>query len=372
MLRWEEVKFVFNESALNVGDILLMNSYHERQRAKVQGRFDHVAMYLGDAYVIEADGLGVTMSHLYSYGFKAEDDACVMRLKQPDAKIIKKAVRYAKTRMGMEYGVKEAFKVRLERHSKKQDHSNRTFCSRLIGQAYNDAGIKLVDNPDYCAPDDFLSSPQLVTVPDPLIPKPDELRKTFEKTQNDRENSEYLTMLPEAFESFSKLYGEDIQTMSQLLITCMRHSDKDNEAVSLLSRIKMFSPEEDTIKMWPWFNKDEDFFAHYPKTEDELFFIMNQFMHFDKTYLPTCQKNLVTTSALRVYIPQSKIIAAINDGFGAVYREEVRIRKRLADLYVEVYIRDEKGFHDFADRYGFYHDFEFEDVINVDLSQLLF
>lgn len=371
MLKWEEVKFVFNESVLNVGDILLMNSYHEGQRKKVQGRFDHVAMYLGDAYLIEADGLGVTMSHLYSYGFKAEEDACVMRLKEPDDEIIKKAVRYAKTRMGMEFGVKEAFKVRLEKHSQNQEHSNRTFCSRLIGQAYNDAGIKLVENPDYCAPDDFLTSFYLETVQNPLIAKPEELRKTFEKTQNERENSEYLTALPEAFESFSKLYGEDIQTMSQLLIAGMHHPDKDDEAVKLLNSIKMFSPEEDTVKMWPWFNKDEDFFAHYPETEDELFFIVNQFMHFDKTYLPACQQNLVTTSALRVYIPHSKMIAAINDGFGAVYREEVRIRMRLADLYAEVFARDEKGFNDFADEYGIYHDFEFENIINVDLSQLL-
>lgn len=32
MLKEDDIKYVFNEPELQIGDILLMNTYHERQR----------------------------------------------------------------------------------------------------------------------------------------------------------------------------------------------------------------------------------------------------------------------------------------------------------------------------------------------------
>ena len=372
MLNWEDVNFIFNEPTLLIGDILLMNTYHERERQLIGGKYDHVAMYVGDAYIIEADGLGVTMSHIYSYGFKENDHAIILRLKDRDDKRIQKVVQYARSKMGMDYGVREAFRVRDYKNSEKHDESNRTFCSRLIGQAYNYAGYKLVDNPDYCAPDDFLDSELLKKIPKPLLPKIDEVRRTFEKTQNDRENSEYLTKLPETFLSFSKLYGDDIQTIDQLIRSAINHPEKDDDAVEILHMSDIFNPQKDTKKLWPWFDKDGDFFARYPSTSDQLFFLSNQFLHFDKTYLPASKQNLIATSTVRIWFPQSKMIAAINDGFGAVLREQIRIRKRLEELYVDVFTRDRTGFEKFVEKYGFYSDFVYNDILNVDLRDVFF
>ena len=44
--------------------------------------------------------------------------------------------------------------------------TRKQFCSRLVAQAYASAGIKLVDDPNYCAPADLAKSLLLVMVPD--------------------------------------------------------------------------------------------------------------------------------------------------------------------------------------------------------------
>ena len=73
MLKESQIKYVFNEPALQIGDILLMNTYHEGQRAKMKGCvYDHAAIYAGDAFLLEADGCGVMQNHIYSYGFKRQ------------------------------------------------------------------------------------------------------------------------------------------------------------------------------------------------------------------------------------------------------------------------------------------------------------
>ena len=59
----EEIKFVFNEPVMQPGDILLMNTYESQRRLMPGCQYDHVAIYLGDAFLMEADGTGVVMNH---------------------------------------------------------------------------------------------------------------------------------------------------------------------------------------------------------------------------------------------------------------------------------------------------------------------
>ena len=75
----EEIKFIFNPYKLLPGDILLMNTYEERLRKKMGCRYEHAAIYIGDAYMMEANGAHVVMTHIYSYAFREEDHACVLR-----------------------------------------------------------------------------------------------------------------------------------------------------------------------------------------------------------------------------------------------------------------------------------------------------
>lgn len=367
----EEIKYVFNESLMQPGDILLMNTYESQRRLMPGCQFDHAAIYLGDASLMEADGTGVVMNHVYSYAFREVDHGCVLRLKNVSPKIVADILFWIRSRMAMEFGTQEARKVNKLKNTDEKEHSNRSFCSRLVAQAYHQGGIDLVNNPDYCSPDDFLSSVYLERV-DPSLQKfTDEMTNTVMNGQKDRNNSDWNTCLAEMFQDFSQFYGDDIQTMDQFLLCAVKHIDKDAEAVEILKKQKwMTPPAEQTNMIWPWFNVDKAFFAHFVSTENVLFFLCNQFLYYDKTYLPIFRENAMNLEILAKLRKDSQVVMAIAQHFKEVLDEAIRVRKRLENLYVDTLEKDEEGFNAFCEKYGYYHDYEYSDGV-VDISRTL-
>lgn len=257
----EEIKFVFNEPVMKPGDILLMNTYESQRRLMPGCQYDHVAIYLGDAFLMEADGTGVVMNHIYSYAFREEIHGCILRLKKSSPRIIEDSLFWIRSRMAMEFGTQQARMVNALKNTDKKDQSNRTFCSRLVAQAYHQGGVDVVKNPDYCSPDDFLSSDCLERIEPSLQSFTEEMSLTVMNSQNERNNSEWNTCLAEMFQEFSIFYGDDIQTMDQFLVSAVHHTDKDNAAIDLLKKQKwMTAPNEQTKAIWPWFNNNEEFF----------------------------------------------------------------------------------------------------------------
>ena len=232
----EEIKFVFNEPVMQPGDILLMNTYESQRRLMPGCQYDHVAIYLGDAFLMEADGTGVVMNHIYSYAFREEMHGCILRLKKSSPRIIDDSLFWIRSRMAMEFGTQQARMVNALKNSDKKDQSNRTFCSRLVAQAYHQGGIDIVANPDYCSPDDFLLADCLEKIEPSLQPFIEEMTMTVMNGQYERNNSEWNICLAEMFQEFSKFYGDDIQTMDQFLVSAVHHTDKDTAAIELLNK----------------------------------------------------------------------------------------------------------------------------------------
>lgn len=368
----EEIKYVFNGAVLQPGDILLMNTYHEVQR-KVMERYsgsciyDHAALYIGDAFLMEANGLGVVMNHIYSYGFKAENDACIMRLKNQSPVTISNVIYNAKAFMGMEFDGNEAHAVPANKNTDKEDTSNRTFCSRLVSQCFSDEGINLFKNPNYCSPDDFLTCELLEKIEPSLMPFTSEMEVTVENAQKQRVDFKSATYWAIPFQQLSSLYGEDIQTMAQLIAAASRHIENDESALSIIADNHLFEPVEDRKANWPWLDNDDDFFNHYPTTEKQMFFLSCQFLHFDLTYLPSLKQNFASISVAESMCPQSKVIERIAQGFKDILDETIQTRKRLAELYWSVAKRDKEGFKNFIAEYGLYKEFEYvETPISID------
>ena len=371
MLNPDDIHFVFDTSKLQVGDILLMNTYHERQRRVMAGcRFDHAAIYAGDAFIVEADGLGVVESHIFSYGFKEIEHACVLRLKDVGIRKREEIVANARGEMGKAYGIREAYAVlEYSDNPEQKAQSNTTFCSRLVAMAYFSQGFRIAANPNYCAPDDFLKSELLQIVDYAVIPATQDVITTVMRQQSHRENPD--TSLQEAFERYSVLYGTSIQSMGELMLAAVSHPELDEEAVRILNEeLRLFRAEEQTINCWPWFNDDDQFKEHYENIESRLFFLHNQFLHYDKTYLPQIAKGGITISALCLYYPQSRMLKSLKDGMNAVYEEAVRVRKRLADLYVDTFYENHDEFMAFVQNYGYYEDFEYREVV-TDISYII-
>lgn len=367
----EDIKFVFNESLMQLGDILLVNTY-DSQRNRMPGcKYDHAAIYLGDAFLIEADGYGVVMNHIYSYAFKEAEHGCVLRPKVFNHRMSEEVVYWARGRMAMEFGALQARKVINFRDTEERDKSNRTFCSRLVAQAYHQAGIDIVRNPDFCSPDDIFGSDVLKVVEPSLLLFTDEMTMTVMNGQKDRNKSEWSTVLPDMFIALGHLYDEDIQTMDQLFVAAVKNTDMDDKVLEVLSKQKwMTHPEKQTEMQWPWFNDDEKFFAHFSTTKDVMFFLNNQFLHYDKTYLPIFRENAMNTYLGSKLRKDSKVIKALADQFKAVLDEGIRVRKRLADLYLDTFTRDTKGFLAFCEKYGHNSKFEYQEGI-IDLSRTI-
>ena len=365
ILPLKEIKYVFNIEVLQPGDILLMNTYHESQRklmALATGKciYDHAALYLGDAFLMEANGFGVVMNHIFSYGFKEVNDACVMRLKKYSPVVIENVIYNAKSFMGMEFDSLEARIVPKVKDTNKEDTSNRSFCSRLVSQCYSKEGIKLFANPDYCSPDDFLGSDQLQQIDSPLMEFTSEMEATVKKAQTQRSDFDSATYWAIPFQQFSQLYGEDIQTMGQLIAAASKHIDKDDEALAIIANNGLFEPVKDRNKYQPWLDNDEDFFNHFNSTEEQLFFLCNQLLHHDLTYIPSYKQNFASCCIAEYLCPQSRVIERIQKGATDILDDAIYVRKRLAYLYAAVSKHDEKGFKDFVEKYGFYKDYVYK------------
>lgn len=72
-------------------------------RARMKCKYEHAAIYIGDAFLMEANGTHVVMSHIYSYAFREYEHTCVLRLKKSSPFILKEVARNARKQMGREY-----------------------------------------------------------------------------------------------------------------------------------------------------------------------------------------------------------------------------------------------------------------------------
>ncbi len=144
ILKEHEIKYIFNPSVLP-GDILLMNTYEERLRKMMKCKYEHAAIYLGDAYIMETNGLYIKMTHLYSYAFKELEHSIVLRLKDLSQIKMDRITRAPHYQMGKQYVHTSMFRhVRELKNTKEQDISKRSFCSRLVVQSYTLEGVNFL------------------------------------------------------------------------------------------------------------------------------------------------------------------------------------------------------------------------------------
>lgn len=369
MLQESEIKYVFNEPVLQVGDILLMNTYHEGQRAKMKDCvYDHAAIYAGDAFLLEADGCGIMQNHIYSYGFKEAGHACVLRLKNQSPKALQNLILEARAQLGNEFSALEAQRTLLYKNTDKVAQSKNTFCSRYVAMLYHGQGYNIARNPFYCAPDDFLSSDLLTVVEDGMQSATEEMMTTIMQKQEEREDPNIV--LQQMLMKFKNLYGVAIPSVDELNRQALLHPERDDEAIEIMDKdVKFFNFKENIQSDFPWLDDDDAFFGHFSSVENLLFFINNQFLHFDKTYLPLFARNAMVLKIISLYVPRSRFIAYMHQGADSVYQEALRVRERLADLYGETCYRNYDEFDAFVKKFGFYQGYDSYMPV-VDLSFL--
>ncbi|MFZ2285993.1 MAG: YiiX/YebB-like N1pC/P60 family cysteine hydrolase [Bacteroidales bacterium] len=156
-----------NESALQVGDIILTTTTDLLSKGirKVTGSdISHALVYVESHSVIDATGDGVHSRNTQRLFWEDECAVHVLRLAEGlNEAQSRRILNYVRGRIGTQYSKVEAARSVL---GGARSPSRRQFCSRLVAQAYASAGVELVANPNYCAPEQLKSSTRLVAVQD--------------------------------------------------------------------------------------------------------------------------------------------------------------------------------------------------------------
>jgi hypothetical protein len=159
-----------DETKLVPGDIILSTEDHYLSRAiraATKSDISHAMIYVASSSMIDSTSEGV---HARSTRRLFFDDNCAIHVRRLTPGLADEqrelVINYARSRIGTRYSKLEAVRASV---GTTKTPSRQQFCSRLVAQAYAWAGIRLVDSPDYCTPDDIKNSKLLDVVPDAVI-----------------------------------------------------------------------------------------------------------------------------------------------------------------------------------------------------------
>ncbi|EMZ5852325.1 TPA: hypothetical protein PXR14_003852 [Yersinia enterocolitica] len=158
-------KYILDLSVLKPGDIILEHGYkqHSLLIMKVTGsHYSHAMLYEGST-IIEATSSGGVFSKIPNrFAVVNEHDIKVLRLvneiSPSEMEIITTTSR---TLVGSSYSKSEVIRAGRKKKPRNEVVTGQ-FCSRLVAQCYNEGGIKLVDNVNYCSPADLENSHHLL------------------------------------------------------------------------------------------------------------------------------------------------------------------------------------------------------------------
>lgn len=122
--------------------------------------FSHAILYVGHGSYIHSDSKGVHSANIQRLLFDRPSRVKVLRPKEGG--VATNASMYARSQIGKEYSIKEAVRTKVGSQRKKE---NKQYCSRLVAEAFEHAGEKVVKNPSYCSPENIYHSSFFEEVP---------------------------------------------------------------------------------------------------------------------------------------------------------------------------------------------------------------
>lgn len=257
--------FILDMSVLRVGDILLTREkkfISKGVRLFSQGDYSHAMLYVARASYIHSDRDGVHSGNIQRKLFDRADDVKVVRVN--DEKYIRLACDYARNKIGTEYSIKDAIKSVLPKED--MTPSDKQFCSRLVAESYEYAGLNLVKNPKFCTPSELILSPDIHLVADFIKPATDE-EVSFAKSDNPLYKQQDATnfILSEA----RRITGKNIQNF-QDIDNALLHDDSFDSEISLIAENSgYYSFMSIDFDKNPW-RYDGQIFISIPLPRDQL------------------------------------------------------------------------------------------------------
>jgi hypothetical protein len=260
--------YVLDGSALQVGDIILKRS--ESSESQVIRRangsaFSHALLYVGRSSCIESDGLGVRSQNVRRVVVDDPDSIAVYRAPGVTREAVDQAVRYARMAIGTEYGSSEARRARMPREEPALE-PNRQFCTRIVAQAYQSAGVPLSPNADYCGPSDLEQSVVLERVDVPVLPISDE---EAELAASPSILDRQLDVQNDLLEASRAALGVDVQTLQQLVQAVLDQPGKDGVIAEILRGSGFLAFGDETTRTLPHLYDYSTFVVVVPNEEKD-------------------------------------------------------------------------------------------------------
>jgi len=259
--------YLLDKDKLELGDIILIRSesrISQLVRRLTGSQFSHAILYVSVSSIIDSDGYGVQSNNLQRLLIEKEDDAVVLRVKDERKKdLIVKAEYFARQKIGTEYSTDEAKIATISKELEAKE-PNRQFCTRFIAQAYENAGIMLVENSAYCVPEELLKSEELIIIENPLRKAS---AKEIEFANSENPLAKQREIHNNIFKKARELSGQDIQTFEQINELIIQRLEVDVELTKFVSESGYLTMMEDDIEKNPWHYNAEKMIAYYKNPE---------------------------------------------------------------------------------------------------------
>lgn len=232
----ETKKFILRFAELmQPGDVILTAAptiSSKGIRKVTRSNFSHAILYLGNSYM-HSDLDGVHSGNPQRLLFANPQDVKVLRLKQEhlNTQTIENICAFVRSEHGKQYSKFEAAKSVLTPNALNQ--KNRQFCSRLVAQSFENAGIKIVQNSNYCTPHEISISDYFEEIHDVTKLANDE-EIEFENSKNPLTYQTEITN--NLLKNIRALIGQDIQTPNEIDNILIRNPEYDFQITDILKK----------------------------------------------------------------------------------------------------------------------------------------
>ena len=244
-------QYLIDLSLLEKGDILL-TSVGELPSAGVRtitkSDYSHAMLYAGGSSYIHSDLTGVHADNLQRLLLDSPSRAAVLRLRRPSRDgVADEAIMYARRKVGTQYSKREAAGTVVEKL--RSGLENRQFCSRLVAQAFAEAGVQLVADPNYCTPQDIFASAELFEVTG-CVREASPEESNFVKAANPLAEQRRIT---NAFlQEVREISGRDVQQYEQVAQCVLDHPEYDEAITQALQRSGYLETWKIDVEINPW------------------------------------------------------------------------------------------------------------------------
>lgn len=259
--------YFLNANKTQKCDILLTTTLAWTSRLicrATESDISHASLMVDSHALIDSTGDGVQARNIHRIEYEDKCSIHLMRFKGTLSDEQKNKIEsFARDKIGMRYNTTEAIKSGFVQHRilSPKDDGQRMFCSRLVAKAYEFAGIKLVENPQYCTPEDLKKSPLLCEITDIAIPVPYDISSL--KIQGLPNFDERMRDVTNDLLSRIRKLDDSVETLTDIVDFLFKHPEKDGDVLCAYQESGFLTLEDAIFAQTSYLYNSALFMVHY-------------------------------------------------------------------------------------------------------------